>query len=352
MYGAEFAGGFTGLLEPADTATAGNLSLLFGLVKAESLLGALEVSYPTQESTEVTGPLRGISPDNWNDWADYVGSQGAYGPQIGGAADKKFATQKVSTTLWRATSTAPTWWPAARPTPPRPTRRAAASPAATLALCTAARLRTARLWTPNWFPPCVRRAALPALMETADAVSLGSFDLLKLVDLNLGTLVSAVDVLVPSVKSSGVTGYRKGMTVRATGTDTALEQGFAGGYVGYASGAQIWGDATFADADKDGDRWTTGATHEGAVATGCNVENLRKVSGANCIGGYAGIVTAAGVADVNTNGASSGLLQQLLDTLIGTPSSIASILNATVSTVRGASVSAVDEATDQAALPG
>ena len=185
-------------------------------------------------------------------------------------------------------------------------------------------------------------------METTDAASLGSVDLLNLVSLNLDSLVSALDVLVPVVKSSSVTGYRKGMTVTATGTDTVLEQGFAGGYVGYASGAQIWGDVTFADAGKDGDRWTTGATHEGAVATGCNVENLRKVSGANCIGGYAGIVTAAGVADVNTNGASSGLLQKLLDTLIETPSSIASVLNATVSTVRGASVSAVGEGTTAA----
>lgn len=44
VYGAEIAGGYTGLLEPADTAEAGSLSLLFGLVKAENLLGALEVS--------------------------------------------------------------------------------------------------------------------------------------------------------------------------------------------------------------------------------------------------------------------------------------------------------------------
>lgn len=186
-------------------------------------------------------------------------------------------------------------------------------------------------------------------METADAVSLGSVDLLDFIQVDLGKLVSALDVLVPVVKSSSVTGYRKGITVAATGADTVLEQGFAGGYVGYASGAQIWGDTTFADAGKDGDRWSAGATHEGETATGCNVRNLRKVSGANCIGGYAGIITAAGVADVNTNDASSGLLQKLLNMLISTPSSIASVLNATVSTVRGASVSAVDEATDQVA---
>ncbi len=349
VYGAEFAGGFTGLLEPADTATAGSLSLLFGLVKAESLLGALEVSYPTQESTEVTGPLRGISPDNWNDWADYVGSQGAYGPQIGGAADKKFATQKdldnfVASYVYGTNVVAGR---AAHSTEANASRGGIAG--GYVGLMHGGAITDGKALDTKLVSALRAAGGFAGSMETADAVSLGSFDLLKLVDLNLGTLVSAVDVLVPSVKSSGVTGYRKGMTVRATGTDTALEQGFAGGYVGYASGAQIWGDATFADADKDGDRWTTGATHEGAVATGCNVENLRKVSGANCIGGYAGIVTAAGVADVNTNGASSGLLQQLLDTLIGTPSSIASILNATVSTVRGASVSAVDEATDQAA---
>ncbi|WP_195420123.1 hypothetical protein, partial [Collinsella sp. D33t1_170424_A12] len=98
------------------------------------------------------------------------------------------------------------------------------------------------------------------------------------------------------------------MTVRATGTDPSLEQGYAGGYVGYASGAQIWGDATFPDANKDGDRWSAGATHAGSEATGCNVANLRRVAGGNCIGGYAGVITAAGVADVNTNNASSGLL--------------------------------------------
>ena len=92
-------------------------------------------------------------------------------------------------------------------------------------------------------------------------------------------------MLVPAVKSSSITGYRKGMTVRATGTDASLEQGYAGGCVGYASGAQIRGDAHLRDTNKDGDRWTAGATHADAAASGCNVQNLRKVSGANCIGG-------------------------------------------------------------------
>ncbi|MFR5701416.1 MAG: hypothetical protein ACLUD0_05830 [Eubacterium ramulus] len=48
VYGAEIAGGFTGLMEAADTASAGSLSLLWGLVKADNLLGALSIVYPTE----------------------------------------------------------------------------------------------------------------------------------------------------------------------------------------------------------------------------------------------------------------------------------------------------------------
>lgn len=349
VYGAEFAGGFTGLLEPADTASTGNLSLLFGLVEVNNLLGALEVTYPTQENTEVTGPLRGMSFESWNAWAEHVGSQGGYGPQIDAAADESFTTQDefdsfVASYIYGTNVVAGR---TAHSTEANASRGGIAG--GYVGLMHGGAVTHGQATDTKMVSALRAAGGFAGSMETADAASLGSVDLLNLISVNLDSLVSALDVLVPVVKSSGVTGYRKGMTVTATGADTALEQGFAGGYVGYASGAQIWGDATFADADKDGDRWTTGATHEGAQATGCNVENLRKVSGANCIGGYAGIITAAGVADVNTNGASSGLLQKLLDTLIETPSSIASVLNATVSTVRGASVSAVDEATDAAA---
>ena len=349
VYGAEFAGGFTGLLEPADTASTGNLSLLFGLVEVNNLLGALEVTYPTQENTEVTGPLRGMPFESWNAWAEHVGSQGGYGPQIGDAANNVFGSQEefdnfVASYIYGTNVVAGR---TAHSTEANASRGGIAG--GYVGLMHGGVITHGQATDTKTVSALRAAGGFAGSMETADAASLGSVDLLNLVSLNLDSLVSALDVLVPVVKSSSVTGYRKGMTVTATGADTELEQGFAGGYVGYASGAQIWGDATFADADKDGDRWTTGATHEGAQAAGCNVENLRKVSGANCIGGYAGIITAAGVADVNTNGASSGLLQKLLDKLIETPSSVASVLNATVSTVRGASVSAVDEAVDAAA---
>lgn len=349
VYGAEFAGGYTGLLEPADTASTGNLSLLFGLVEVNNLLGALEVTYSTQENTEVTGPLRGMDFKSWNAWAEHVGAMGGYGPQIGDATNKAFASQEefddfIASYVFGTNVVAGR---AEHSTQVNAVRGGIAGGYVGLmhgGVVTHGQATDTKLVS------ALRAAGgFAGSMETADAASLGSVDLLNLLNLNLGKLVSALDVLVPVVKSSSVTGYRKGMTVRSTAPDASHEQGFAGGYVGYASGAQIWGDATFADANKDGDRWTVGATHAGAMAAGCNVENLRKVSGVNCVGGYAGIITAAGVADVNTNDVSSGLLQKLLDKLIGTPQSVASVLNATVFTVRGASVSAADAAADAAA---
>lgn len=343
VYGAEFAGGFTGLLEPADTASTGNLSLLFGLVEVNNLLGALEVTYPTQESTEVTGPLRGMDFKSWNAWAEHVGATGGYGPQIGGTANKTFATQEefdkfIASYVYGTNVVAGR---AEHSTQVNAVRGGIAG--GYVGLMHGGVITHGQATDTKLVSALRAAGGFAGSMETADAASLGGVDLLNLINLNLGKLVSALDVLVPVVKSSSVTGYRKGMTVRSTAPDSSHEQGFAGGYMGYASGAQIWGDATFADANKDGDRWTAGATHAGAEATGCNVQNLRKVSGANCVGGYAGVITAAGVADVNTNDVSSGLLQKLLKKLIDTPQSVASVLNATVSTVRGASVSAVGE---------
>lgn len=345
VYGAEIAGGYTGLLEPADTAEAGSLSLLFGLVKADNLLGALEVSYPTQENSEVTGPLRGISLDSWNDWVAHVGSQGGYGAEFAG---KTFATQEaldafIAGYIFGTNVVAGRTQASSKS---NETRGGIAG--GYVGLMHGGAVTHGQASDTKLVSALRVAGGFAGSMETADAVSLGGTEILGL-NLNLGNLLSALDVLVPAVKSSSVAGYRKGMTVRATGTDASLEQGYAGGYVGYASGAQIWGDATFADANKDGGRWTAGATHERATASGCNVQNLRKVSGANCIGGFAGIITAAGVADVNTNSASSGLLQKLLDKIISTPQSVASVLSATVSTVRGASVSAVDEGAAAAA---
>ena len=218
-----------------------------------NLLGALEVTYPTQENTEVTGPLRGMPFESWNAWAEHVGSQGGYGPQIGDAANNVFGSQEefdnfVASYIYGTNVVAGR---TAHSTEANASRGGIAG--GYVGLMHGGVITHGQATDTKTVSALRAAGGFAGSMETADAASLGSVDLLNLVSLNLDSLVSALDVLVPVVKSSSVTGYRKGMTVTATGTDTELEQGFAGGYVGYASGAQIWGDATFADADKDGD---------------------------------------------------------------------------------------------------
>lgn len=75
VYGEEIAGGFTGLMESADTASTGNLSLLWGLVKVDNILGALSVVYPTEENTAVYGPLALMDYETWNKWVEFVGKR-------------------------------------------------------------------------------------------------------------------------------------------------------------------------------------------------------------------------------------------------------------------------------------
>ena len=82
VYGEEIAGGFTGLMESADTASTGNLSLLLGLVKVDNILGALSVVYPTEENTAVYGPLAQMDYETWNKWVKFVGKKGGYGSDL------------------------------------------------------------------------------------------------------------------------------------------------------------------------------------------------------------------------------------------------------------------------------
>ena len=133
------------------------------------------------------------------------------------------------------------------------------------------------------------------------------------------------------------------MTVKATGIpvkDSTLKiekVGYAGGYVGHMVGGQIWGNwsekantysATDAVPDPNNKR--------------CFVANLRKVEGTKAIGGFAGQIDPASAANLDT-ASSEGLLGGLLQYLIGTPGDLARLLDATISTVRGADVKAWDD---------
>lgn len=190
--------------------------------------------------------------------------------------------------------------------------------------------------------------------ETGGVAKLGSVDILGLT-INAGDLLpSLVSVFVPVIKCSSVTGYRQGMTVESFGsapadgegqheTDTKNGTGFAGGYIGFGSGAQIWGDA---DTARNGNA-------QPVSNAGCTVSGLRRVSATAYAGGFAGKLCAASVASADTN-VSDGFLQGLLDKVIGGTgiTNLAEVLQASMSTVRNAHVKAAATDADGAVIAG
>lgn len=326
VFGTEVAGGYTGFMRPADTADTGSLSLLFGLIKVNTLASALSVVYPTQRHTRVTGPLSGIDMDTWNAWVDYIGVHGGFGAELaanGKVNSEKELADKLANYIYGYNVVA---------------GRDAYSNTANecdggVAGGYVGIMRSGVVIDGAANDAKTVRAMRAAggyagFMESGGAANLGGVSILGL-NLNIGQLVSAAEVFVPSIQGSSSTiGYREGMTVQALGAGVAADDakydlGHAGGYVGYAEGAQIWGDT------------------EGA--TGCNVGNLRLVKGTNTVGGYAGTAAPGSATDANTN-ASNGLLQGILDAVISQPGDVANVLEATMTTIRGASVMPADEA--------
>jgi LPXTG-motif cell wall-anchored protein len=317
VYGYEYAGGYTGYMECADTASGGSLSLLGGLISEGNLLSALSVVYPTQENTEVSGPLADLDVDTWNSWVTYVGKYGGYGAEL--AKNGTVSTQEelngklagytygyhVAAGRGAYEGNLPTEGGDAGGYVGR-----MSSGVITNALAKDAKLVRA----------AGSAGGFAGRMLTGGLANFGAVSILGL-NLNIGQLINLGEVLVPAIKSGSVQGYRAGLTVTATGNDLTHRFGYAGGYAGSVYGGQIWGD-------------------EGN-ANGCNVTKLRRVQGDLAAGGYVGLASAASVAQVNTN-ASSGLLQGLLDSLIGNVDDLASVLDATMTTIRKAEVSAAD----------
>ena len=339
VYGAEIAGGYTGFMEAADTAQGGSLSLLGGLIKAGNLAGVLSVVYPTEEHSKVTGPLRNMSYDQWKTWVDNIGKYGAYGKEFtevatgdgaGSVTDQDSLDKFLESYIFGFNVVA---------------GRAEYQTGANLhdsgvagghvGLMRTGTITDGQSMDVKTVSAMRAAGGYAGTMESGSASSFGSIQLFgdKGIKLDLGQMLDVAQVFVPVVKSSSVAGYRKGMKVVATGEDITHGTGNAGGYVGLAVGGQIWGDL-----DQNGQKLV-----EGVTAAGANVSNLRKVEGRNNVGGFIGVATAGAVADVDTN-ASEGFLQGILDSLVSTPASLVSVLQSTVTTIRGAHVSSDDPA--------
>ncbi len=81
----------------------------------------------------------------------------------------------------------------------------------------------------------------------------------------------------------------------------------------------------------------------GGEGISCSIRNLRRVDGTSYVGGFAGKVDPSSAAAIDT-ATKQGLLNKLLEVLmVNAPAEMIKVLNATVSTIRYADVSAWDD---------
>lgn len=317
VYGEEIAGGFTGLMESADTASTGNLSLLWGLVKVDNILGALSVVYPTEENTAVYGPLALMDYETWNKWVEFVGKYGGYGSDLvehGKVKDQaeldaiihKYAygyNVVAGRVIYRdeiklANGGAAGGYVGSMQTGTITNGQAYQTKRVT-------GMRTA--------------GGFAGEMINGGAADLGGVTILGL-DLQLGRMIDVLNVFVPVIKQSSVEGYQSGLMVESTGINDKDNCGYAGGYVGKLIGGQIWGENT---------------AH-------CQVKKLRRIDGRSYVGGFVGSSRPGSVATLNPT-AGEGLLSKLLNKLLSTPSDLIKVLNATVATINYADVESWDD---------
>lgn len=321
--GEEFAGGFTGLMEAANMAETGNLKLLWGLVTADNLLQAVSAVYPTEENTKVTGPLDSMSLAVWNGWVDAVGSSGAYGDIF--EENKNFDTEDALNEFLadyvygytvKANEKDDTMTGV----------DAGGSAGGYVGRMEGGVITNGHAQDLKSVKAYRSAGGFAGEMVTGTIADLGG---LSIGDLKVADGVGIVKTFVPVIYTSRVDGYNSGFTVEATAAADNTSIGNAGGFVGYADGAQIFDS-------KDG---KNEAADPNAKAKAAAVTNLRTVTGHKNVGGFAGIMQAGAAlgADVTS---SSGLLNQILSHLISQDqvSNLVNVLQATRTVVDSAEV--------------
>lgn len=316
VYGTEYAGGYTGLMRCANVADTGSLKVLFGLVKLDNPLTLLQAVYPTEKNTAVYGPLRGLDTDTWNKWVGAVGSYGSYGNKLqalGEVNDQEQLNEIISQYAYGYAVTAGRSILASKATQGGSAGGyVGRMEGGTVTNGTATDLQSVEAFRSS--------GGFAGEMLTGSVANTGDVSLAGLKIIGADGL-AALKTFVPVVKQSHVDGYRSGARIKATGIADKDLAGFAGGYVGRMIGGQIWGDEN----------------------TSCSITNLRRVDGTSYVGGFAGKVDPGSVAAIDT-ATKQGLLNKLLDVLmVNAPAELIKVLNATVSTIRCASVSAWDD---------
>ena len=317
VYGKEIAGGFTGLMESADTASTGNLSLLWGLVKVDNILGALSVVYPTEENTAVYGPLALMDYKTWNDWVEFVGKKGGYGSDLAanGTVNNQEELDKMIGKYAYGYNVV-----AGRVNYRDEIKLANGGAAGGyVGSMQTGTITNGQAYQAKTIKGLRCAGGFAGEMINGGAADLGGVNILGL-NLQLGQMINALNVFVPVIKQSSVEGYQSGLIVQSEGVDDKDTCGYAGGYVGKLIGGQIWGEN---DAR-------------------CKVTKLRRVDGRSYVGGFVGSSRPGSVATLNPT-AGEGLLSQLLNKLLSTPADLIKVLNATVATIRYSDVEAWDD---------
>lgn len=332
VYGFEYAGGYTGLMEPADTAKLGSVSALMGLISIKNILGALGVIYPVQTNTAVYGPLAGLDVETWNSWVQYVGKYGGYGYEL--AKKGTVATQAELDALLAEMIYG---YNVVAGRGEFNNMLYGGDAGGYVGCMNSGTLTNCMAYDAKLVSALHSAGGFAGQMKTGGAAQLGTVSILGL-NLNLDQLLNIAQLFVPAVRNSSVQGYKSGLTVQAIGLPEN-HCGYSGGFVGSAYGAQIQLDGE--EELPTTDQWSSTDKYAAPVAS-CNAANLRRVTGRIAVGGYVGLASAGSVAGVNTN-ASNGLLQGILDHLIATPGDLATVLKATATTIHAATVSAADK---------
>lgn len=317
VYGEEIAGGFTGLMESADTASTGNLSLLWGLVKVDNILGALSVVYPTEENTAVYGPLALMDYETWNKWVEFVGKYGGYGSDLvdHGKVNNQAELDKIIRKYAYGYNVV-----AGRVNYRDEIKLANGGAAGGyVGSMQTGTITNGQAYQTKKVKGLRTAGGFAGEMINGGAADLGGVDILGL-KLDLGRMINVLNVFIPVIKQSSVEGYQSGLMVESTGINDKDNCGYAGGYVGKLIGGQIWGENT---------------AH-------CQVKKLRRVDGRSYVGGFVGSSRPGSVATLNPT-AGEGLLSKLLNKLLSTPSDLIKVLNATVATINYADVESWDD---------
>lgn len=323
VYGLDYAGGFTGLMETASVADTGSLSILGDLVNLDNPLTLAQGVYPIEENTAVYGPLSHVDVDTWNKWVAGVGSNGPFGNEF--TQNDQFETQEeldsfLSQYIYGYHVTSP-----GRAVKDGERENGSAGGyvgkmlGGEITNGNAHDLQKVTAW---------RGAGgyagemVPGSLLTAGGIDLGEVTILST------DAVSALQTFVPAIKTSDVEGYGSGYTVTATGTNTTdkkYDVGYAGGYVGHMTGGQIWGAESGAGGEPDR----------------CSAARLRRVNGRAAVGGFAGM-TEPGTTLTASTTSENGLLNQILGLLLSSDE-LLEVLPGMVATVRYADVSAWDD---------